>query len=588
MNKRKRKGPLTPHSPRTSSFFAGSAQRQQKTLIASSDESSFSEETTVDAVPSPSAKRRKSQGAIILSSDDDKSGRLKEQSSSLFSRRSLRLQKSTREDSRPANGDVNGRNGLESLTSPVNHDSLVQQSSIDDSDDEPIVSPQTTKRLHRLINGPKLVSNKAAPISKRRGKAHLKLSSESDDSSDDPLQISPQPRRLRRSHSSKDLTPDESSGDTSEEDIREDVDFLRDSNVVKRRTRGGPAASDRNARQQQLEKLKQRRSKNGVSSDVEQRSPADNREYRRGNDRRPISVSSEDESDGDISGGSNLDDSVQNLPNEDEEVEDFVVSDDDAPLGAPADLLNDIPIEFTHHAHKKPIEYFQHVVEWMVHNKLNPAFSRHDAIYKIAVRKLDDEIKGLMGSKFMSSVWRPEFQTTLTSRPELYSLDIPTMFEQKCGACNRSKHPPTQSLTFQGKPYDPQSLEPIDDDSGSDSSASSSESSRTSSHSSGTDTKTFNLGSHCASNAQTAHSLHHWRYHLNQHILSWLTSEGHTSRKRIIEREKWSQKKKERFANGIVDGMVEDGEMKKLYREFRENLEAARGAEVGAGWARGR
>ena len=563
-------------------------QRQQKTQIASSDESSFSEESTVHAVPLPSAKRRKSQGAVILSSDDDESAKLEEQSSPLSRRRSLRLQKPAKGGIRPANGDVNGRNGLQLLTVAGNRDSIMQQSSLDDSDDEPIISPQTTKRLHRLINGPKLVSSKAAPISKRGGKAHLKLSSESDDSSDDPLQISPQPRRLRRSHAIKDLTPVESSGDTSEEDIREDVDFLRDSNVVKRRTRGGPAASDRNARQQQLEKLKQRRSKNGASSDAEQRSPTETQEYHRGNDRRPILVSSEDESDGDISGGSTLDDPIRDLSNGDEEVEDFVVSDDDAPLGAPADLLNDIPIEFTHHAHKKPIEYFQHVVEWMVHNKLNPAFSRHDAIYKIAVRKLDDEIKGLMGSKFMSSVWRPEFQTTLTTRPELYSLDIPTMFEQKCGACNRSKHPPTQSLSFQGKPYDPHSLEPIDDDSDSDSSASSSKSSHTSSPSPEIDTKTFNLGSHCASNAQTAHSLHHWRYHLNQHILSWLTSEGHTSRKKIVEREKWSQKKRERFANGIVDGMVEDGEMKKLYRELRENLEAARGAEVGAGWARGR
>ncbi|KAL8677567.1 MAG: hypothetical protein Q9224_007184, partial [Gallowayella concinna] len=68
-------------------------------------------------------------------------------------------------------------------------------------------------------------------------------------------------------------------------------------------------------------------------------------------------------------------------PNLDEYEEDFVDDDaDDSTLGQPADIAS-IPLEFTRHAHKKPAEHFKDVVEWLVHNKINPAFKRDDPIY---------------------------------------------------------------------------------------------------------------------------------------------------------------------------------------------------------------
>ncbi|KAJ3572741.1 hypothetical protein NPX13_g4949 [Xylaria arbuscula] len=69
------------------------------------------------------------------------------------------------------------------------------------------------------------------------------------------------------------------------------------------------------------------------------------------------------------------------------DLEDFVIDDDDAPLGAPVD----IPLEFTSHAHKPLKEQFPHVIEWLVHNRINPAFDRQDPIYVNAWRKLNDE-----------------------------------------------------------------------------------------------------------------------------------------------------------------------------------------------------
>lgn len=86
----------------------------------------------------------------------------------------------------------------------------------------------------------------------------------------------------------------------------------------------------------------------------------------------------------------------------------------------------------------------------------------------------------------------------------------------------------------------------------------------------------------CAANAETAHSLLHWKYHLNDYVLDWLTNHGHTTHHKIIERENWSIKKRTNYANDVVDDMVKTGEMKTLYKEFKENLDAARSVKVRA------
>lgn len=77
-----------------------------------------------------------------------------------------------------------------------------------------------------------------------------------------------------------------------------------------------------------------------------------------------------------------------------------------------------------------------------------------------------------------------------------------------------------------------------------------------------------------------AHALHHWRYALNQIVLEWLADEGHLSPERIVERERLRQRKRQRATNKIVDAMEHMGIMKLLYKQFKENLAAARDAKV--------
>lgn len=77
-----------------------------------------------------------------------------------------------------------------------------------------------------------------------------------------------------------------------------------------------------------------------------------------------------------------------------------------------------------------------------------------------------------------------------------------------------------------------------------------------------------------------AHALHHWRYALNQTVLTWLAAEGHLAPAQIVERDQLSQKKRQKATNKIVDGMEDTGVMKTLYKQFKENLAAARDAKA--------
>ena len=183
--------------------------------------------------------------------------------------------------------------------------------------------------------------------------------------------------------------------------------------------------------------------------------------------------------------------------NLDEYEADFVDDEDDT-VGV--DLGREgVPLEFTYHANKKPFENFKTEIEWMVHNKINPAFDRRDEIYELAHRKLDDEVHGYAGSKFSSSVWKEDFNKALRGRPEFYRADVPTMLEHKCDACQRSGHPPKHKVTLSGKAYDRETLENIESDDEEDD-ESDDESSEEGSSSSVEDKQNFFLGRYDGNN----------------------------------------------------------------------------------------
>ena len=291
-----------------------------------------------------------------------------------------------------------------------------------------------TRRLKRAVSN-KDASNAEEPVN---------VSDANDDSSSDDVVVTPARRRRSTAQiPSPQKSENPSANDT--EDLEDEVNDLQGSNTELRstRTRGWQVNSARSIRQQKLEELKKRRA--GLRDGSEEESEYSQSDDASGSGPKPIHHA--------MHGGDDLGESE----------DDFVVDDDEA-LGVEADteaLRHTIPIQFTRHANKKTIEHFKDEVEWMVHNKLNPAFKRHDEIYQIAHQKLDAEFKTYAGSRYTSSVWNPEFGAALRSRPEVYVTPIPTMLEHKCDACRRANHPPKHKVTFAGKPYNCGTLEPI-------------------------------------------------------------------------------------------------------------------------------
>lgn len=77
------------------------------------------------------------------------------------------------------------------------------------------------------------------------------------------------------------------------------------------------------------------------------------------------------------------------------------------------------------------------------------------------------------------------------------------------------------------------------------------------------------------------HTLIHWRYHLNEWVTDYLERKGYFEDSKVVERNQWSQKKKSRYANEVVDMMDETGEVQSLWRDFHLNMKAARETKVG-------
>ncbi|CAL8574082.1 hypothetical protein XPA_000055 [Xanthoria parietina] len=470
------------------------------------------------------------------------------------------------------------------------HETVGAQSlrSVSSSEDDEPITPRKSGRHRSAFIGTHTPLQSTVQQGQSSSRSRHQVEAESDDSSDSDSLMN----ELRASSPSKpeqDLSSEDSndyvvqsarrrigkpyieiSSSVDRSDSEEGQQGLQDRPKTSEKHRGLTRAKDlgteRSTRQKQLDLLRKRRAGEAVDHtsydddlEIYQQDSEPNADSE-----GPVEIEDED------SGTERVRRAIP--PNLDEYEEDFV-DDDDYSVDAPADLA-DIPLEFTRHAHKKPIEHFKDVVEWMVHNRLNPAFARSDPVYTIAVRKLDDVVQGYAGSKFMSAAWKAEFTETLKKYPDCTKIDVPTMFEQKCEACGRSGHPAKHQLTFSGKPYNRESLEDLSSDEEDSDEPDDDDSPLPQSH-----VKAFFLGRTCNANAETAHALYHWRHQLNQFVLILLRSDGHLSPKKIMDMDGWSMKKKEKYANGVVDGMEANGQMKDLYREFKQNLEVAREAK---------
>jgi hypothetical protein len=84
----------------------------------------------------------------------------------------------------------------------------------------------------------------------------------------------------------------------------------------------------------------------------------------------------------------------------------------------------------------------------------------------------------------------------------------------------------------------------------------------------------------CKGRAVLAHTLTHWRYHLNEWVIDYLDGMGHMADDEILKRNDMSAKKKTRNANDVLDEMVAGGIVDGLWRDFHISLRSAREKEV--------
>ncbi|KAL4989301.1 hypothetical protein BDW68DRAFT_186520 [Aspergillus falconensis] len=376
-------------------------------------------------------------------------------------------------------------------------------------------------------------------------------------------------------------------------DIEEDLEDLQDSVVKASRTRGNIANSARAQRQLYLEALRRRRAgKKEEGFEEDQLSPQpeasdleNSNNEGEGEKEAPVrqpqfrNWTNESES-------SDVESTIGANEDLDRYEDDFVLEDEDDKLGVPSGL-EDMPIEFSRHAYKQLKDYFQDAVEWMVHNQLNPAFPRSDPVFRVAFDKLEAEVRGRTGSQLVSSVWNTDFRRALLARPHIEVTTYPTDLCHPCDACNRSGHPASFDMKLYGKAYSLETLEPLAA-ADSDEEQSGDEEDEQKRDRDGyilpdEDTR-FYLGrfiSFTSSfNAALAHTLTHWRFHLNEWVVEHLRSAGYFSDKKILKRSQYSQKKKNKHAAKAVNKMIESGEIKKLWRDFHINLRAARESTV--------
>lgn len=216
-----------------------------------------------------------------------------------------------------------------------------------DSDEEPVV-PITPRQTQFS--------------SARKKRRILSDDDDDDDDDDEPVLSSPMKTRKRFPRTIED-------GNLP---IREPKDKGKEkATTPKRLTRQQqPGRKPRTEKQKKLELLKRRKAGEKID-DVTDSESSDEEVVQRGiydSDSEVEALSKfEDEEDDD---GINEVREAIRAPNRNEYDEDFVVDDEEMPIGVPTHDVAEIPLEFTHAAHKPLKEHFKDAVEWLVQRKV--------------------------------------------------------------------------------------------------------------------------------------------------------------------------------------------------------------------------
>lgn len=368
-----------------------------------------------------------------------------------------------------------------------------------------------------------------------------------------------------------------------QDEIEADLEDLQDSDNDqndesdesdnKRRTRGGPVTTQRDQAREHFELLKRRRAGEKIPRVLD----SDDEQSQDGQDINLIGSPADDFSDqGSVHSSIDTDPEEEEARVANDGVDDFIEEDDDQDIGSSRRPQSAIPLEFTNWMSAKPRELFPHIVEWLIKNKIAPAFPRNDDIFRLAFQRVNDQVAAQAGSRLISSAWNAEFKFTILARPQIAISLIPGMDENSsCDACNKTNRPAKYDFVLSGEAYNKETLEPVERDSENEDDDADDASVDDKGHLLASQDRHFYLGTHCAANAQMGHKLTHWKYHLNETILEYLEEQGVLSADAIVSRDKKNKRKLEKEAEAILDSMEEIGKIDELWTQFQRDLKNA-------------
>ncbi|KAG9191268.1 hypothetical protein G6011_09356 [Alternaria panax] len=589
--------------------------KSRKRRRAATPSESEDEELTVTVIP----RKRQRRAVFEIELDSSEKPKKKRNKDKKDSKRRKRKDNTPEEEeTQPVPRSSRRRAAKKAPTPDENED-----------DDVPLTPAPRLRRniIHRRSPSVEEEEEQSPPRSTRRRLKRRKSPSEDEEEAPG----TPEPTKLRNkgdtASDAEDLEEDEGSPNEEEDDeeqdeLKEELAFLRSSPLPDRGRLRSTHEKPKNKRQEALEALKRRRAgtTNEPSSSVtpgrkravvvETDSDSDLEVIKEEPD-SDLDMLEQDDIEDDEQEESDRDANALDMFQEDDQDEQFIDDDPDNMIGEPSvnDDLDEMRLAFSL-SRAKTRDLFKHAVEWMVMKKIHPGFDSNKNVYTLTFRKLDDEVKGLAGSKYTSSAWTADFTRAIRARPDLMINELSAaeraVMSPHCEACNRSNHTASFELVLQGQPYHPETLEPLSTASdSSDSDSDDSDSSGLSSDSEAAlngekptynyqkdrippESHRFPLGSTCKANAQVAHTLYHWRYNLYQWVKDHLKAEGHLSAEKLVKREGKSGRKREKEARKIVDAMEANGQIKSLWHSYKTQLQAAVEADndYANGWGR--
>ena len=409
-----------------------------------------------------------------------------------------------------------------------------------------------------------------------------------------------------------DFEDEEEEDDTEEEDADDDDDETKKKEKKRRRKEDKKREKEKKKAEKKRKKAKKAAERDSQSSEIIQL-------------RSRFDIDEEDDGYDYGAGAGDEDDGFSN--EQDDDMADFIDDTKLGVLGAPdgsdaedeeAMLRREIPLQFTFQAHKPLKSHFKDAVEWLVHRRLHESTSgsgelaqtfteADDELYRVAWDRLDREVGGLAQSRFISSVWTPEFYGTLRARPYMDSFDIrpaggrsgggsaaarlllPGSEENVCHACGRTNHPASYQVTFSGKAYYSKTLDDVEDDSDEEDGSTDMNGNPIASTS-----RRWLVGVTCHSNAETAHDLLHWRRALKDwveekmqadHLLDDFAKKSNKGKEKDKDKAVSDKKEKKReekklrklraFGYKLADDWEANGTINSLFRDFKKMLEGA-------------